>query len=82
MIPLLEGWLVNAKKASPHEVRLTPLDTNPVFQCLGTHFLVSGKNGSLRKKFSETNTAEFFIFGNNIAKTAFSADVFVIITYF
>ena len=28
----LEGWPTKAKEApSPHEVRLTPLDTNPVF---------------------------------------------------
>ena len=34
MIPLLEGWPTKAKEAgSPHEVRLTPLDTNPAFQC-------------------------------------------------
>ena len=31
----LEGWSTKAKEtASPHEVRLTPLDTNPVFKCL------------------------------------------------
>ena len=36
MIPSLEGWSTKAKEApSPHEVRLSPLDTNPVFQCLG-----------------------------------------------
>ena len=35
MIPLLEGWPTKAKEApSPHEVWLTPLDTNPLFQCL------------------------------------------------
>ena len=35
MIPSLEGWPTKAKEApSPHEVRLTPLDTNPVFQYL------------------------------------------------
>ena len=35
VIPSLEGWPTKAKEAlSPHEVRLTPLDTNPVFQCL------------------------------------------------
>ena len=35
MIPLLERWPTKAKEASsPHEVRLTLLDTNPVFQCL------------------------------------------------
>ena len=36
MTPSLEGWPTKAKEArSPHEVRLSPLDTNPVFQCLG-----------------------------------------------
>ena len=36
VIPSLEGWPTKAKKApSPHEVRLAPLDTNPVFQYLG-----------------------------------------------
>ena len=39
MIPSLEGWPTKAKEApSPHEVRLAPLDTNPVFQSLSpTH---------------------------------------------
>ena len=33
MILSLEGWPTKAKEApSPHEVRLTPLDTHPVFQ--------------------------------------------------
>ena len=32
----LKGWLTKAKEApSPHEVRLTPLETNPVFQFFG-----------------------------------------------
>ena len=36
MIPSLEGLPTKAKEApSPHEVRLAPLDTNPVFQSLG-----------------------------------------------
>ena len=36
MTPSLEGWPTKAKEArSPHEVRLAPLDTNPVLQCLG-----------------------------------------------
>ena len=36
MIPSLEGLRTKAKEApSPHEVRLTPLDTNPVFHSLG-----------------------------------------------
>ena len=35
MILSLEGWPTKAKEApSPHEVRLTPLETNPVFLCL------------------------------------------------
>ena len=39
MTPSLEGWPTKTKEApSPHEVRLTPLDTNPVF-------FVSGKIG-------------------------------------
>ena len=36
VIPSLEGWPTKTKKApSLHEVKLTPLETNPVFQCLG-----------------------------------------------
>ena len=32
MIPSLKEWSTKAKEArSPHEVKLTPLDTNPVF---------------------------------------------------
>ena len=35
MIRSLEGWPTKAKEApSPHEVRMSPLDTNPVFQSL------------------------------------------------
>ena len=35
VIPSLEGWPTKAKEAtSPHEVRLTPLDPNRLFQCL------------------------------------------------
>ena len=39
--PSLEGWPTKAKEApSLQDVRLTPLDTNPVFSCLGDeHFL-------------------------------------------
>ena len=37
MIPSLEGLPTKAKEApSPHEVRLSPLDTNPVFHSLFT----------------------------------------------
>ena len=35
MTPSPEGWPTKAKEApSPHEVKLAPLDTNPVFQRL------------------------------------------------
>ena len=37
--PSLEGWSTKVKKVpSPHQVRLGPLDTNPVLQCLGCYF--------------------------------------------
>ena len=52
MIPLLEGWPTKAKEApSPHEVRLAPLDTNPVFQNLG-YFIehISYALGLLKKR--------------------------------
>ena len=36
VIPSIEGWPTKTKEApSLHEVRLTLLATNPVFQCLG-----------------------------------------------
>ena len=36
MIPSLEGWPTKVKEApSPRKVRMSPLDTNPVFQSLG-----------------------------------------------
>ena len=42
MIPSLEGWPTKAKEApSPHEVRLAPLDTNPVFHSLGENSVLS-----------------------------------------
>ena len=42
MITSLEGWPTKTKEApSTHDVRLTLLDTNPVFLCLG------GKLGGL-----------------------------------
>ena len=35
MILSLEGWSTKAKEApAPREVRMSPLDTNPVFQSL------------------------------------------------
>ena len=42
MIPSLEGWATKAKEApSPHEVKQTSLDTNPVFQCLGSSVITN-----------------------------------------
>ena len=42
MIASLEGWPTEAKKAtSPHEVKLTLLDNNPVFQYLGNKYEIS-----------------------------------------
>ena len=36
LTPSLKGWPTKTEEApSPHEVRLTPLDTKPVFACLG-----------------------------------------------
>ena len=41
VIPSLAGLQTKAKEApSPHEVRLAPLDTNPVFQSLGSATLI------------------------------------------
>ena len=39
MTPSLEGWPSKAKEApSAHEVRLAPVDTNPVFKCPWDNF--------------------------------------------
>ena len=41
VIPSLEGWLTKTKEApSPHEVRLTPPETNQEFQYLGEEFKI------------------------------------------
>ena len=38
--PSVEGWPSKAKEAtSTHEVKLTPLETNPLFQCLGEKYV-------------------------------------------
>ena len=55
MIPSLEGWPTKDKEApSPHEVRISPLDTNPVpvFQSLGGN-LKTYKVKSLKKTLPE-----------------------------
>ena len=46
MTPSLEGSPTKAKEAPPREVRLAPLDTNRVFQCLGDNRLSDGKMSS------------------------------------
>ena len=47
MTPSLEGLPTKAKEApSPHEVRLAPQDTNPVFN-------VSGENSAVSKIFEK-----------------------------
>ena len=44
MTPLLKGWPTKAKEEpSPHEVRLAPLDTNPVLQSLGVETEIGKK---------------------------------------
>ena len=51
--PSLEGWPTKAKEApSPHEVRMSLLDTNPVFQSLGGN-LKTCKVKSLKKTLTE-----------------------------
>ena len=41
MTPSLEGSPTIAIEApSPHEVRVAPLDANPVFQCLGENIYI------------------------------------------
>ena len=45
VIPSLEGLPTKAKEApSPHRVRLTPLDTNPVFHSLGDKLILAWRN--------------------------------------
>ena len=45
MTPLLEGWPTKAKEAPYlHEVRMSPLDTNPVFQNLEGENTKSNQN--------------------------------------
>ena len=51
MILSLEGWSTKAKEApSPHEVRMSPLDTNLVFQSLGGKFITKVYNKSFYMK--------------------------------
>ena len=59
MIPSLEGWPTKAKEApSPHEVRLTLLDINPLFQCLGGNLPVA----EIKLKFQVSASGERLFF--------------------
>ena len=62
MIPSLEGRPTKAKEASsPNEVRMSPLDTNPVFQSLG------GKKQPPRVFYKTAIPKNFVIFtGKNL----------------
>ena len=62
MTPSLEKWPTKAKEApSPHEVRLAPLDTNPVFQCLRDKKIQSEKSERNRKKVDAKETFCYII---------------------
>ena len=72
MIPSLEGWPTKAKGApSPHEVRLTPLNSNPVFQCLGNKFIDKLEKQIIIKKTVEVGQLKKNIFFFNIYNVAF-----------
>ena len=60
MIPSLEGWPTKAKEASSaYEVRRTPLDSNPVFQCLGFSVLNSKSVFSISSQVLKIVTQKF-----------------------
>ena len=78
VIPSLEGWPTKAKGAPPpHEVRMSPLDTNPVFQSLGGKYFTCQMKNELKyftclkvnmllknpalRSFPETNLQVFHI---------------------
>ena len=51
--PSLEGWSTKAKEAPPLDIKLTPLDTNPIFQYLRVlqdYHLVSVKQNLVIEK--------------------------------
>ena len=81
MIPSLEGLPTNAKEApSPHEVRLSPLDTNPVFHSLGGNLVFtdsacgsSVNNEERIQKFKETGHSQN-IYRNKLDKACFQHD--------
>ena len=77
MIPSLEGWPTKAKEApSPHGVRLAPLDTRPVLQCLRDKkkmditLILSIK--AKKKIWKSINTCSLFNGKNDTASTIIS----------
>ena len=62
MTPSLEGWPTKGKEApSPYEVRLTLLDTNPVFQGLWEIvYLAAGIDNCLPATFLEIQDVPTF----------------------
>ena len=53
MTPSPEGLPTKAKEApSPHEVRLAPLDNNPIFQGLRANLQSKIKDANKRDKYS------------------------------
>ena len=63
MTPSLEGRPTKAKETpSPHEVRLAPLDTNPVFQSLG-----GGQVSKIPKRYKQNTTLGDFHRSRKIA---------------
>ena len=63
MIPSLEGWPTKAKEApSPHDVRLTPLDTNPVLNQVSSKATVFHKITILVLVIPKLTETEFTFF--------------------
>ena len=61
MIPSLEELPTKAKEApSPHEVRLAPLDTNPVFHSLGGSHNLSFMTGLFPSVLKTAKVAPLF----------------------
>ena len=82
MIPSLEGWPTKAKEApSPHQVRLTPLDNDPVLLCLGDNF---GEDSLILLPKSHNNSSENstnFFFTRTTCEVAINT-ILVVVTFF
>ena len=74
MILSLEGWPTKAKEVpSPHEVRMSPLDTNPVFQSLGGE--------SKQDDITNKSLNEIFPYSNEIAELTFDKESEEVVIY-